>query len=500
MNISFIKPNFNIFKPLPSKVGQQPKMLGGLVCDTFTKFSNTSTNPIKQNNNAPSFTGSGYWFNKTFCKLPYDKQCKICDEQDRITKMYQKGEEHVATVFCKNEYLPNEEYQIKAYLDDKATHTVYFDKDINKIGEEKETFYKKNGKNYRIIKAIDYRNNTTTKIRSEVPNGNGNPAVTDEVRILRDKNNNIIKKEMMTHSEVTGAYEHKYVYPDGTEKIISTASKFNENGKEIIKKDMTSLDGTRTQYNLEQDKNGNKKLEYKITDKKGNVLMNLNKSIEKLSENKFRTINGERVYDVTFEDDKFTIQEKDKEAVVLPILAKDRDGEGLKIDGNTSKMEDLLLKLPADQLIALHDTVKTLVEVNGEFDSTFNTRDKRINTKLGNDATFTLLHETGHAIDYRNSKSYKQLATINNDKDLQKIFNKEKKLFNKSYPNAQREHIGYFINGKDGNLAEVVAETNALRNSYTKDKSIAKRNQYLQQFFPSTIAYVNDKLENYNNS
>ncbi len=157
-------------------------------------------------------------------------------------------------------------------------------------------------------------------------------------------------------------------------------------------------------------------------------------------------------------------------------------------------MVGLLQQLPADQLMAIHNTVRTIVECSDSFQSAYSPVSKRIKTI--NDA-FTILHETGHAIDFRNS-AMQHIASISNDKDLQKIFNKEKKAFNNAYPDAQRNHIGYFLKGKQGNLAEVVAETNALRDSYTQEISLAKRNQYLQQFFPRTIAYINDKLENYN--
>ena len=496
MNISSVNQIANIYKPAQNKVAPQPRMINGLVCDTFTK-SSTASNPIKQNTTTPSFTGfgEGFSFNKTFQKLSYEQKLKVCEEQERLQKMYNsRKNDHVTTTFNKSEYSPNNEYEITAYAGGLNTHSVYLDKEMNRIGEQKLYYYKENGKTYRIKKAIDYRNNTTTKVRAEVPKNNGNPEVTDEVRIVRDKDNKIVRKEMMTHSEVTGAYDHKYVYPDGTEKIITTARRFKENGKDVIHKDMTSLDGTRTQYNLELDKNGNKKLEYKITDQKGNVLMNLNRKTERLSENKVRTTNGDKVYDVTFEPNKFTIQEKDKDAVVVPLLDKRKDGEsGIVIEGDKSKMVDLLQKLPADQLMAIHNTVRTIAECDRN-QSSYLPALNRIKTI---NETFTILHETGHAIDFRNSSQFKCNASINNDKDLQKIFNKEKKAFNNAYPDAQRNHIGYFLRGKQGNLAEVVAETNALRDSYTQEMDLAKRDQYLQQFFPRTIAYINDKLENY---
>ena len=71
------------------------------------------------------------------------------------------------------------------------------------------------------------------------------------------------------------------------------------------------------------------------------------------------------------------------------------------------------------------------------------------------------------------------------------------------YPDAQRNHIAYFIkqanhyDGKWGGLSEVIAETNALRDSYTTEMSLAPRVQYLQQHYPRTIAYINGRLENY---
>ena len=273
----------------------QPKMPEGLANDTFVKSSEV-TNPIKTYNApAPSFTGAfGTW---TYRKLPSSTQAVIDKAYDNIKQKY--GEDVESITFDEDEFSPKEEYRLKATLKGNDSHSEFYDKNANKLAEEDVTMYSKKGNVYKIVKNIDYRNNTTTKVRSELDR-NGNIVVTDEVRIVKDKNNNVIRKEMMTHSPVEGAYDQKYVYPDGTEKIISKARQFKEDGKEIIQKDMNSLDGTRTQYKLEQDNKGNKSLKYKITDKDGNVLMNLNKTMQRISENKVRSTSGDKTYDVTF--------------------------------------------------------------------------------------------------------------------------------------------------------------------------------------------------------
>ena len=116
---------------------------------------------------------------------------------------------------------------------------------------------------------------------------------------------------------------------------------------------------------------------------------------------------------------------------------------------------------------------------------------------------YSVLHETGHGIDFRKSTQYSEYAVLTNDKELQAVYNEEREAFNKAYPNAQRDHIGYFIQqkghygGKLGGLSEVIAEANALRDSYTTEYDLGPRAEYLQQYYPKTIAYLNTRLSNY---
>ena len=111
------------------------------------------------------------------------------------------------------------------------------------------------------------------------------------------------------------------------------------------------------------------------------------------------------------------------------------------------------------------------------------------------DDLFSVLHELGHAKDFKNGGH-----DITANKDVQEVFDKERAAFNKAFPEAQRNHINYFIDveehysGFRGGLEETVAESNALLNSYNGELDIAARAQYLQQYFPKTIAKLAQTL------
>ena len=88
------------------------------------------------------------------------------------------------------------------------------------------------------------------------------------------------------------------------------------------------------------------------------------------------------------------------------------------------------------------------------------------------------------------------------NKNIQKAYLEERKNFNEKHSDIEREHIDYFTQAKGhyggewGGLAEVVAETNALTNTYTDEQVeiLGPRTQYLQQHFPKTIATIRDAM------
>ena len=122
------------------------------------------------------------------------------------------------------------------------------------------------------------------------------------------------------------------------------------------------------------------------------------------------------------------------------------------------------------------------------------------------DNLFVLLHELGHAKDAQKQKTYKEKLLGENkmftgNKDIRETYLRERETFNKYHADEELNHVSYFTQakghygGKWGGLAEVVAETNAITNTFSDGKvSLGVRAQYLQQHFPETIAKIQDAM------
>ena len=162
------------------------------------------------------------------------------------------------------------------------------------------------------------------------------------------------------------------------------------------------------------------------------------------------------------------------------------------VKGNRKSMLNLLKKFPGEELINLKDTTNILKGVDKLEDCCYWPDKKEIDIV---DDFYSVLHELGHSKDNKNGNS-----VLTRTEDIQKVYDKERAAFNKAFPNAQRDHINYFIDveehysGSRGGLEETVAESNALLNSYNTQNDIAARSQYLQQYFPKTIAKMSEYL------
>ena len=149
-----------------------------------------------------------------------------------------------------------------------------------------------------IGKGTNKRNNSVSKVRLEVRKNMPQPVLINEVRVIKDKDGKTIRKEYTDQSEVAGVLNIKPVCPDGTEKVLSSGTVDKKTGITSVKKDMTSLDGTRTQYLYEDDPQGNRISDYIITDKDGKTLLKNSQSFEVLSDNKFISAKNDKKYEI----------------------------------------------------------------------------------------------------------------------------------------------------------------------------------------------------------
>ncbi len=498
---------------------QNPKILSSLACEILEKDTNTIKNladlsVIKKEDESHRFSpfdikafsqkiekNEDFEKAKILAKSNLETEDIIALSKNKLLKFPEKvveyynkmekecGDSALSIKFQTDCYDSNA-FSLIADLKDTSKKIELYDKDLNLISTEEvkaRTF--PNGKQYQIKKTIDNRTNTTSKVKLEVNKKLPQPVLINEIRVVRDKNGKALRKEYTEQSEVAGVLNIKHVYPDGSEKILSHGSIDKNTGITTVKKDMTSLDGTRTQYLYEDDPQGNRISDYIITDKNGNILLKNSQSFEVISDNKFISAKNDEKYEITVNEKEINIKNlKDNKESKITFENY--------IDGNKEKVLESLKRMPGEELIALSKTVKHLNGIDDINYSTYGAVNKRIKT---GDNLFVMLHELGHAKDY-NEVDVKQEETLKksifSNKKINEVFEKEKAIFNDAFPSAQREHLNYFIKTseeKDG-LQEAIAETNALLNTYNNEDLFSIRSQYLQQYFPKTIAELSKIL------
>lgn len=418
-------------------------------------------------------------------KIAKDKNIKDINKlRNKVNKFSESAKDVRRVSFSKDEYDENA-YNIRIDMNNNGSKILLLDKDLNEAAIEIVEIEEKGfDKVFQIKKSKDFRHNTVSQITSEINPKKPLPVVTSEIRIVKDKSGNLIRREEYQLSDIAGTPNIKYIYPDGSEKIISSASTNEKTGITSVFKNMESLDGTLTEYSFEDDKSGNMISDYKITDKNGKVIFNHSMTFEVVSENKFISTENDKYYEITVEKNNINIKNMQNDEITS--LSFD------KMNGNREKLLNSLKRMPAEELIELGKNTTELVGIDNLFQSTYAAKTKTINS---GDNLFTILHEAGHAKDYANV-DVKQKETLANsiysNPEVNKVFEEEKAAFNKAFPLAQRDHISYFIKNsehKDG-LQETVAEANALINTRNTEDLFTFRSHYLQQYFPRTIAML----------
>lgn len=345
----------------------------------------------------------------------------------------------------------------------------------------------------------DYKNNTEIEKYEKLDANKGFLITTKQVVTTKDKDGKMVKQEVITPSEIKGMYDVEVNYSDGRKEQLAKSTVDKKTGIKSIKKDMKSADGTRTQFLYEDDPKGNRIVDYKITDKNGKILMGRSQSFEVVDDNHFISSQNGYKYDITVDDKKISVKDLHHETQAEINFDK-------KFKGKRDEMIKLLKKVPGEELFEVVDSVNKLK--GKDKDESLNSGYSPLNKNITvGDDLMVFLHELGHAKDFQVKNGIKYLknnakALYSDNKDIQKTFVEERENFNKTHSDAEREHVSYFTQakghygGKWGGLGEVVAETNAITNTYSDEEveALGTRMQYLQQHFPKTVAIIKDHM------
>ena len=312
-------------------------------------------------------------------------------------------------------------------------------------------------------------------------------------RIKKDTNGKVVEIEVTKPSAIDGVMNVKTMDANG--KIHTKISTERTSKDTRVVKNLISPDGTVTKvrYILSNDLK-NEAFGYQVSDKDGNILAQKTDYKTRISDNLTReNING-HYYRISSTPESIRVY--DELTHELTVLDMKKLAQNDKAD-----FINFLKKLSAPELIALNKNVKALEK--SEFaDSAYSTYEKIIKSDYD---TFCFEHELGHAKDRVTTESmFKMLSLdksdmqyqISNDKELQRIFNEEKRIYDKTYPLHIRKKTQYFtgntpLNGDNLNrMREAVAEANSLTQGIHISKWVTERAMLLQENFPRTIAYL----------
>ena len=234
-------------------------------------------------------------------------------------------------------------------------------------------------------------------------------------------------------------------------------------------------------YTEKKDEFGNNifsNYEYKISNEDSSeVLMDISRIWEKQGNKVINTINGIR-YEITFDDEKKKIKitdgtntreidTKDK----LPYYSSDVIWNEIK-------------NLQVDTILTIFDRVNQW-NYCADSDSVANAYMKTLSTGKNNSI---ICHEAGHLI-------VNDEHSILDNEDFCQTYGTEMEIFQTNIPYNEQQYVQYFspradIIGADG-ADEFIAEANILLTTYgTTNYRIKTRTQFLEKYFPKTIAKI----------
>ncbi|MBR2430306.1 hypothetical protein IKB17_02435 [bacterium] len=306
-------------------------------------------------------------------------------------------------------------------------------------------------------------------------------------KTVKDNNGNILYKEYYEKSSnIPNKYNVWRENREGKRFLVGLAEK-SPAGEMIIEKSLTSDSGIKTEYVIIEDLKGQRISKTKITNKDGDILIDINHKFKQINENHFISEENGVKYDIKYLENKVVVTRDDGEIAEVSI------GE----NGVISNESLYLTKLLPGSIyfdIKKYCLNKIEAEIDTEYGFSQGTYSNRRNIiSLVNADLFTLLHELGH---YRciSKEIYK-------NQELLKIYEEERREFIETSPEEDIKQLDYFVTINpehllDRSIHEVIAEIYAILYSINTASCLELRGEYLQKYFPRTFAKAAELLLN----
>ena len=352
--------------------------------------------------------------------------------------------------------------------------------------------------------SIDSDNNTLTKVIENKANNIRHTYTIDtqtglalEETIERyDKDNNLISTEKMVCDKDEFTRNVSITDNNGKQTPVQWESRDKITGNDIIQRNMTSPDGTKTEYYYEEAPSGFSVLAYKITDKDGKVLLNQTRTFQPVEGNpdKFISSFNDRIYEIEYTENTVNITDKKENKTTTLDLNKITDTQNKDII-------NALKKLPGDALIDIAERNLNKISIDDMIPSwdldnrILNMTSSEYSDESGQMGIF--MHEFGHFLDTEiDSENF---GEISQNPEFIKIYNEELENFKKNSTSKMQEYIDYFID-HDGNTISAQSETVAESHKILTSPHTETRTYYLQQNFPRSIAKIAELFEKQQNN
>ena len=310
-----------------------------------------------------------------------------------------------------------------------------------------------------------------------------------------DKDNNLISTEKMVRGK-DGSRNVSITDRNGTQTPVQWEARDKITGNNIIQRNMTSQDGTKTAYYYEEAPSGFSVLAYKITDKDGKVLLNQTRTFQPVEGNpdKFISSFNDRIYEIEYTENTVNITDKKENKTTTLDLNKITDTQNKDII-------NALKKLSGDALIDIAERNLNKISIDDMIPSwdldnrILNMTSSEYSDESGQMGIF--MHEFGHFLDTEiDSENF---GEISQNPEFIKIYNEELENFKKNSTSKMQEYIDYFID-HDGNTISAQSETVAESHKILTSPHTETRTYYLQQNFPRSIAKIAELFEQQQNN